>query len=97
MCRKQRYFGAQTAAFRTLSFSRPPTPHTLAAAFAPGTADPAGGGGQIENDREPQSTYFNRLIIEEVEFSQIYMDIIFYEYLPVPFHIGIRILYVGKG
>lgn len=56
-----------------------------------------GWGGQIENDREPQSTYFNRLIIEEVEFSQIYMDIIFYEYLPVPFHIGIRILYMGKG
>lgn len=95
MCRRQRYFGAQTAAFRTLSFSRPPTPHILAAVFAPGTADPAGE--QIENDREPQSIYFNRLIIKEVEFSQIYVGKIFYEYLPVPFHIGICILYLGKG
>lgn len=95
MCRKQRYFGAQTAAFRTLSFSRPLPPHILAAAFAPGTADPAGV--QIENDREPQSTYLNMIIIEEVEFSQIYVDIIFYEYMPVPFHIGIRIIYMGKG
>lgn len=74
----------------------PPTPHILAAAFAPGTADPAQG--QNENDREPQTTSFNMFIIEEVEYSQIDMDIIFYEYLSyVESHIGIQILYIGKG
>lgn len=45
----------------------PPSPSILAAAFTPGNADRAGG--QIENDREPQSTSFNMLIIEELEFS----------------------------
>lgn len=28
------------------------------------------------------------LIIEEIEYSQVYVGIIFYEHLCVPFHIG---------
>lgn len=67
MCRMQRYSGAQTAAFRTLSFSRRPPPNILTAAFTLGTSDRSRG--QIENDREPQSISFNTLIIKELEFG----------------------------
>lgn len=58
-----------------LCHSPAPPPLYPSCSVCTATADPAGG--QSESDRELQTIYFNMLAIEEDEFSQIYVDVLF--------------------
>ena len=78
---KANTFRGSEAAFRTLSFSRSPYPPYPSRSVCTEHRRP--GRGQMEKDKELQSTSLSILMMEEVEGRQVYVDMIFYARLLV--------------